>query len=99
MDNRNMKPILEDVYADNGEISHYHLIDPRAGEILWSSDPEETIARGGRIHRSPVDVEKLKDAFEAGKDYGREGGLFDFGHLSSSYCVADDFDQWIRKNS
>lgn len=43
------KPIIVEQYADNGEFSHWHLIDPQTGEVLWSSFPEETKARGENI--------------------------------------------------
>lgn len=43
------RPLIEEQFADNGGHSHYHLIDTDTGEILWSSFPEETIARGRKI--------------------------------------------------
>lgn len=30
-----MKPELIEKYADNGELSHYELIDPSTGDVLW----------------------------------------------------------------
>lgn len=44
------KPILDEQFADNGEHSHWHLIDSEEGMVLWSSFPEETIAKGQKIH-------------------------------------------------
>lgn len=32
------KPIVNEVFADNGEHSHWELIDPRNGKILWVGD-------------------------------------------------------------
>lgn len=44
-----MNPIVEHIPADNGEFSHYHCIDADTGEVLWSSDPLETMAGGQKI--------------------------------------------------
>ncbi len=43
------KPIIVEQFADNGEFSHWHLIDPKTGNVMWSSFPEETLARGQKI--------------------------------------------------
>lgn len=43
------KPIVEIIFTDNGEISHYELIKTESGEVLWSSFPEETIAMNRKI--------------------------------------------------
>lgn len=43
------KPIIVDQFADNGQFSHWHLIHPTTGAVLWSSCPAETIARGEQI--------------------------------------------------
>lgn len=43
------RPILVDQFADNGDLSHWHLVNAETGEVLWSSFPEETIARGEKI--------------------------------------------------
>lgn len=42
------KPVLVEQYSDNGEFSHWHLVD-KDGSVLWSSFPEETEARGQKI--------------------------------------------------
>lgn len=44
-----MKPIIIEQYSDNGQFSHWHLIDESTGSVLWSSFPEETLAKGQRI--------------------------------------------------
>ncbi len=36
----NKEPKVIEKYADNGEFSHYQLINEN-GEILWSEDPSE----------------------------------------------------------
>ena len=40
------KPTVIEVYADNGELSHYALIDTKTGEKIWSENPEECSAMG-----------------------------------------------------
>lgn len=32
------KPIINEVFADNGEHSHWELINAETGELLWSED-------------------------------------------------------------
>ena len=44
------KPIIIDIFTDNGDLSHYELIDVSTGDVLWSSFPEETIAMGRKIN-------------------------------------------------
>jgi hypothetical protein len=36
-----MKSILNDVFCDNGEFSHYQIIDSDTGVILWSEAEDE----------------------------------------------------------
>ena len=38
---RTDKPIVSEAFADNGEHSHWRLIDPETGKLLWSEFPEE----------------------------------------------------------
>ena len=40
------KPEVIEVYADNGQLSHYALIDTETGNKLWSEEPEECKAMG-----------------------------------------------------
>lgn len=40
------KPEVIEVYADNGQLSHYALIDTETGNKLWSEAPEECKAMG-----------------------------------------------------
>lgn len=35
------KPVLTEAFADNGEHSHWRLIDPDTGDLLWTEDPKE----------------------------------------------------------
>lgn len=38
-----MSALKVERYADNGELSHYELIDEKTGAVLWlSGEPEET---------------------------------------------------------
>lgn len=67
------EPKLIEQYADNGEHSHWHLID-EIGQVLWSSFPEETIAKGEKIISSSINssfsFEDFKDIFTLGFDKG-----------------------------
>ena len=40
------KPIVNEVFCDNGDHSHWNLIDVETGVNLWSEDPSEDNARG-----------------------------------------------------
>lgn len=40
------EPQVIEVYTDNGEHSHWRLIDVETGDNLWSEYPEEDEARG-----------------------------------------------------
>jgi hypothetical protein len=51
------KPIIQEVFADNGEHSHWTLIDPNNGEKLWSADPEECKAMGYPVISAPTKAE------------------------------------------
>lgn len=53
------KPQVIDVFSDNGELSHWALIDPETGVKLWSEDPEECKAMGHPV--KPSDLKELKD--------------------------------------
>jgi len=62
------KPIVEEAFADNGEHSHWFLIDPTTGSKIWSEDPEECSAKGWPVFPSLKDYDamcaKLEDAEE-----------------------------------
>lgn len=34
-------PVLSEAFADNGEHSHWRLIDANTGDLLWTEAPEE----------------------------------------------------------
>ncbi len=40
--------------------------------------------------------DELESAFEAGKELGREGALFDFGHAKQHELTAPSFNEWIE---
>jgi len=44
------KPIINEVFTDNGEHSHWNLIDDETNSIIWSEDPIEDKAMGFPIH-------------------------------------------------
>jgi exonuclease VII large subunit len=52
------KPILEEAFTDNGEHSHWRLIDPVTGVNLWSQDPTEDAAIGYPIASVREECEK-----------------------------------------
>jgi len=37
------EPKVEERFADNGEHSHYVLVDVETGELLWSESPEDKV--------------------------------------------------------
>jgi hypothetical protein len=53
------KYILSEVFADNGEHSHWTLIESMTGIKVWSEDPEECRAQG-----HPVKLEANKEVSE-----------------------------------
>lgn len=74
-------PILVEQYADNGEFSHLHLIEQETGEVLWSSFPKETIAKG----------QKIKSIFG-----GIDNPITDFSvHQSTMGCIRHKTDIMI----
>lgn len=65
-------PFVQEVYTDNGAISHYRLIDQNTGELLWSGFPEEDeILYTG--YKAPISIEKCleiaREAFKAGRNF------------------------------
>lgn len=49
------KPIINEVFADNGEHSHWELIDSESGKLLWSEDiTESTIMRGEKTIENEI---------------------------------------------
>lgn len=67
------KPILVEQYADNGEFSHWHLIEPEDGGVLWSSFPEETKAQGQKIISSkPLVSGSLPPDYHFSNEHGKE---------------------------
>jgi len=54
------KPVVNEVFTDNGEHSHWNLIDAETGENLWSEFPEEDLARGHPVKSFEYGDEKLK---------------------------------------
>lgn len=52
------KPQVIEIYADNGALSHYALIDVETGEKLWSEDPEECKAMGHPVEDAKINLSK-----------------------------------------
>jgi hypothetical protein len=59
--------LLSPVYADNGEHSHYTLIESSTGIKVWSEDPEECRAQGYPVN-SQVEDQEEQDLFQWLKD-------------------------------
>lgn len=57
------KPIINEVFADNGEHSHWELINAETGELLWSEDVEESNIRwtGKPLTENKKNSDVLKD--------------------------------------
>jgi hypothetical protein len=58
------KPILNEVFSDNGEHSHWNLIDPTTGENLWSEDAEEDAAIGHPVKQPESARQEKVTVFE-----------------------------------
>ena len=43
---------LCEAFADNGEFSHWRIVDIDTGAFVWSQDPEEDFSRGVTIYES-----------------------------------------------
>lgn len=55
--NKMEKPIIKEVFADNGEHSHWVLIDNNSGEVLWSGDYREPINHSKSTYKEPyIDI-------------------------------------------
>jgi hypothetical protein len=46
------KPTIVEIFADNGEHSHYALIETETGELLWSEAPEEEIQQVNNLNKA-----------------------------------------------
>ena len=58
-----MKPLVIERFADNGEFSHYELINSETGEMLWTEDEENNFATlkvAGFMIRSDKDSLKIQ---------------------------------------
>lgn len=53
------EPMVQPVYADNGEHSHWCLIDKTTGDKLWSENPEECKAMGHPVKLTKSELETL----------------------------------------
>ena len=41
MESLKVKPLVREVFADNGEHSHYELLDAETGKVLWTEEEED----------------------------------------------------------
>lgn len=58
------KPEVIEVYADNGQLSHYALVDVETGNKLWSEAPEECEAMGYPVVNNDC-IHSVSDSFTA----------------------------------
>jgi hypothetical protein len=91
------KPIVQEVFCDNGEHSHWSLINPQTGEKLWSEDPTECKAMGHPVSASAIEA-LLKDA---GKDLPSEFLIIEkwreLWNLEAHECdIAKYVALWVR---
>lgn len=41
MESLKAKPLVREVFADNGEHSHYELLDAETGKVLWTEEEKD----------------------------------------------------------
>lgn len=94
------KPIVTEVYSDNGELSHYRLIDPDTGENLWSEDPDEDKTLGYPVKSAPLvtDEETQDEVEKLFFQYCREEGMDDDDIKAASWRTGGmiDFGVWLQ---
>lgn len=66
------KPLVVPVYCDNGEFSHWTLIEAGTGKKLWSEDPKECKAMGYPVEEIAIDVDIYKLKTQSYKNCVRE---------------------------
>jgi hypothetical protein len=75
--------LLIPVYADNGEHSHYTLIESSTGIKVWSEDPQECKAQGYPVNSQVEDQEELS------KHILNNGGDHDGQPCTYTVCYSD----------
>lgn len=67
------KPLLVEVFSDNGEHSHWTLVNPLDGSKLWSESPEECKSMGYPVKQSVNEklVEALKELVYQVEQYSK----------------------------
>ena len=69
------KPLILEVFADNGLHSHWALVDTQKGEKLWSEDPTECEAMGYPVNPTQKELELTTQLAKANSDKERLGEL------------------------
>jgi hypothetical protein len=41
MESLKVKPLVREVFVDNGEHSHYELLDAETGKVLWTEEEKD----------------------------------------------------------
>ena len=82
MDSSN-KPVVTAAYADNGEHSHWRLINPETGELLWSELPEEDkiLYTNNVVKEFPVSYKSYDCFWDGSCEPTNPGGTMGFGAL------------------
>lgn len=88
------KFILDEVFADNGEHSHWSLIDASTGVKVWSEDPEECKAQG-----HPVKLNKLAEAYanSIGNDDGTAAFDYKRGYNAGVASLTSQIEQLSKE--
>jgi hypothetical protein len=60
------KPTIIERFTDNGEHSHYSLIETETGDLLWSEAPEEETQQVKNLSLSDVSVNEVAVCSECG---------------------------------
>lgn len=95
--NKNMKkPLVIEVCTDNGEFSHWSLIDLETSEKLWSENPEECKAMGYPV-KQPKQVEEIEAVkLQFFKEFGSQS--FRGYPLEQCHSIWDFFKPHLKRN-
>ena len=77
------KPEVIEVYADNGQLSHYALVDTETGNKLWSEAPEECEAMGHPVVNNDC-IHSVSKCCECGVELNeKEGDICEFCYMET----------------
>lgn len=81
------RPVIIEVYADNGEFSHWALVSRENGEKLWSENPAECKAMGYPVAKGQYTEEDMRFCWI----YGRNTRMASFD------CLVSEWDRLQRE--